>query len=230
MTASTTIQYRKFVSIALALLTLIATGATLAGVEKKLFAPRLDSDRLIESKLDHIQDSADAAANLQSKMAAHNLNGKFVWTEELPTEPERTEPVDELAGKDFLFFTGVITLPNGSKRVLMNGTYLSEGSSILGCRIQAIHDKTIDTVVDGQLVAVPLYEKYYFQPSGLADLTLERIIELNGRWTAFFQGNAYNVGDWVDSQTIIQIITPTRVQVKRDDEQIILSAPNAKQE
>ena len=68
------------------------------------------------------------------------------------------------------------------------------------------------------------------QASGSAALTLDRITEINGHWTVFFDGNAYKVGDWIDSETIVTIITPTRVQVKRAGEYLVLTVPSSLRE
>lgn len=118
--------------------------------------------------------------------------------------------------------TGVITLPDGSKRALLNGSYVEVGSFIYGYQIMSIKENEIQLSIDaGSPISIPLYEKCEVPlPVSSDELILEKICQRNGHWTAVFQGNSYRVGDWVTPETKIHVITPTLVQVQHRGEQI----------
>lgn len=218
-------QIKKVLSGVLSLLAILAAVGTLTGFEAKLFATNTDQDSMIDSITKKITKISRDADKLRPRIETTDLQGAYVISEKAAViEPEReSEQPDESANMDYLYFTGVVTLSDNSKRVIMDGSYLAEGSSVRGCQIQSISDTHIEVIIDGKLVVVPYREKVPIERTRVAELVLDRIIDNNGRRSAVFHGKVYNVGDWIDSETIIQIITPTRVQVKRNGEQLILT-------
>ena len=123
--------------------------------------------------------------------------------------------------------TGVITLPDGSRRVLINGSYYSENSFIFGHRIISISDTSLQISVDNEPVTIPFHHTFHMQPPQThLGLTLQEIITKNGKLNAVFKGNAYRVGDWIDPETKVQIITPTAVQLQQAGTQRIFKISN----
>jgi hypothetical protein len=206
-------------------LSLLIGTASLAGVERIIFSPRLTRDRILASKKTLADGSTRTRSLLQRRLAAGQTNGAFILIDRCAGTPDASEG-DAPTNRNYIRYAGSMRMPDGTLRALLDSGSAAVGDTVRGCVIQQIEEKQIVIRVDDQDITVTQNEKYYYTPAACQPLRLDRIGKHKGSWVAFFHGTPCRAGDWVDAQTQVLAVTPSLALVERNQIRQTFSTDN----
>jgi hypothetical protein len=226
-------QSKHASSIVLGTVAVLIGVASVAGVEKHLFVSHQTQESIQAGALDLVDSTRGVADRMRQIMRPDSNPELFVLHEaEVETvKPVHTQEMDQIR------FSGTMTLSDGSLRAILNSGSAAEGTYVRGCLIENIDKHQLKIEVRGEQVVIPLNESYSFKPIEIQNLVLEQVVNRQGGSTAIFSGRegvntavfsrrAYRVGDWVDARTRISVITPEKVLVWRQAQNITFTLSN----